>query len=456
MSRSKTPVHWLYLAVSVVLLVLLAGCAHSSRKVRGAVEPMPSMQDGQALDLLITNWAPSRDTDTYYVSYTAKAGRNRRVLWEKELPEADGWYSPHAASDEQHVYYVSGDRLFAWDRARGKEAWESLLSDVVQVTCVSCIEQVDSKVVVLTEDYVLQAVDVQSGQEAWTVRLNNWLAARSGFHVVGDHIVVLDAVTPDGHDLALHYYGVDDGRLTRQLVSTCPGKEDPPRIAGDEVLFSPSGDRVYVYYDCGWVPYVEAWDLARADLVWRAALPESMHSLDTALIGQRALYLDSYGGLFVVSLDDGDVQFLAEEVDPDYDVLLLAERGDMLLARAKRTRGSVRHELWGLDLSGKRLWRHPMQADTLHGVESGRGDWGFRFADDLLVLFQVLDDGDKDLLLVETLDAATGQVVRESSFEIDYDTLDAVVWGRQSGFLTVGGRVYAVDLVSGAVEQEWP
>ena len=102
------------------------------------------------------------------------------------------------------------------------------------------------------------------------------------------------------------------------------------------------------------------------------------------------------------------------------------------------------------------MWRHPLQADTLYGVESGIGDWGFHFADDLLVLFQVLDDGDKDLLFVETLDATSGQVVRESSSKIDYDTLDAVVWGQQSGFLTVAGKAYAVDLVSGEVEQEWP
>jgi len=405
---------------------------------------------------LITNWAPSRDTDSYYVSYTSKTGRNRRVRWEKELPEADGWYSPHAAFDEQYVYYVSGDRLFAWDRARGKEAWEALLSDVMQYGCANCIEHVQSKVVVLTEDYVLQAVDAQSGQEAWTVRLNNRMAGRNGFHVVGDQIVLLDDMTPDGYDPAVHYYDLDDGRLARQLVSECPDEEDIPRIAADEVFFSAHGDSVYIYYDCGWAPYVEAWNLARANLAWRASLPESVHSLDTVLVGQRALYLDSNDGLFAVALDDGDVQFLIDQVDPDYDVLLLAERGDMLLARAKRTRGSTRHELWGLDLSGKRLWRHPLQADTLHGVESGIGDWGFHFADDLLVVFQVLDDGDKDLLFVETLDATSGQVVRESSSKIDYDTLDAVVWGQQSGFLTVAGKAYAVDLVRGVVEQEWP
>jgi outer membrane protein assembly factor BamB len=417
---------------------------------------MPASEDGYASDLLITNWMPSRDTDTYYVSYTSKAGRNRKVLWEKELPEADGWYSPQAAFDEQHVYYVSGDRLFAWDRARGKETWEALLSDVVQYGCANCIERAQSKVVVLTEDYVLQAVDAQSGQEAWTIRLNNRMAARNGFHVVGDQIVLLDDMTPDGHDPAVHYYDIDDGRLARQLVSECPDEDEIPRITGDEVFFSAREDRVYIYYDCGWVPYVEAWDLARASLAWRAALPESMHGVNTAMIGQRALYLESYDSLYAVSLDDGEARFLVDQVDPDYDVLLLAERGDMLVARAKRTRGSTRYELWGLDLSGERLWQHPIQADTLHGVESGSGDWGYHFADDLLIVFQVLDDGEKDLLLVETLDAATGQVVRESTSEIDYDTLDGIAWGQQSGFLTVGGRAYAVDLVSGEVELEWP
>ena len=275
--------------------------------------------------------------------------------------------------------------------------------------------------------------------------------------MVDDQIVLWDDVAPDGSDSALHYYDPDDGRLIRQIAPTCPEADDEPRIDGSGVFYehpSTTQDRVYFYYTCGWDPYMEAWDLGSAELLWKAGLPEDLDNLSGAMLGQETLYASTYEGLWAVSLKEGQAEYLIEAIDPDYAVWLFAERGDMILARARRTRGSTRHELWGLEPSGECVWRHQIGADTLHGVETGSADWGFRFVADGVLVAQVL--GDPDRLLVETLDVETGQVKRESSVEVENDSLDDIVWDKQYGFFTVWGGVYAVDLESGTVEPEWP
>jgi hypothetical protein len=446
-----------YLSRGTGLDLLDLGLKYKLRKARGRVLPMPALGDVRSPDLLITNWAPSADSETFFVSYTAQHDKARKVLWEKAFKEAGSWYYPIATFDRERIYYVVESRLLAWNRADGADAWEAPLSDVVWHRCVNCIQRVAGNVVVLTEDYVLQGVDAEDGQEAWTVRLNDSATARSGFYVIDGQIVLLDDIAPDVHDSAVHFYDADDGGLIRQIAPTCPDADDEPRFDADEVFFevgSARGDRVYFGYTCWGDLYVEVWDLGNGESLWVEALPEEASGIASAMLGQKALYLITYGGLFAVSLDDGQAELLAEEVDPDYDVLLIAERGDTVLARARRTRGSTRYELWGLEPGGKRAWRHEMEADTLLDVDSGIADWGFRFTADGLLIAQVLDDPDR--ILVETLDVETGQVIRESSVEVEHSSLDDIVWTGQYGFLSVWGDVHAVDLESGTVEAEWP
>lgn len=433
------------------------GLKYKLRNARGRALPMPALEDVRSPDLLITNWAPSADSETFFVSYTVRADRARKVLWEKAFKEAGSWYYPHATFDQERVYYVVESRLLAWNRADGADAWEAPLSDVVWHRCANCIQRVARNVVVLTEDYVLQGLDAEDGQETWTVRLNNSATARSGFYVIDGQIVLLDDIAPDVRESAVHFYDADDGGLIRQIAPACPDADDEPRFDDDEVFFevgSARGDRVYFWYSCWGDPYVEVWDLRGGESLWVEGLPEEASSIASAMLGQKALYLITYEGLFAVSLDDGQTELLVEEVDPDYDVLLIAEQGDTVLARARRTRGSTRYELWGLESGGERAWRHEMQADTLLDVDSGIADWGFRFAADGLLIAQVLDDPDR--ILVETLDVETGQVMQESSVEVEHSSLDDIVWTEQYGFLAVWGDVYTVDLESGAVEPEWP
>jgi hypothetical protein len=139
----------------------------------------------------------------------------------------------------------------------------------------------------------------------------------------------------------------------------------------------------------------------------------------------------------------------------DYDVMPLAEQGDVLVVRAKRTRGSDRTELWGLDSStGERLWQHELQAEILRDVDSGIGeDWVYRLTPQGVVLLQLLEDPLQ--LVVQKIDVATGQVVVDTTTDADDRHWTGVAWTGGTAYLTIR-RLYGVDLFTGDVRPVWP
>ena len=217
------------LVAPVILGGLLSGCnKYSNRNVRGAVLAMPASEDVGVPDLLITNWAPSKSSEKIFVTYTTKAGKTRRLLWEKMLEEFDMWYYPQAAFDESYVYYVAGACLLALSRADGAVAWEAPLSDLMRHDCPNCIQKVKDHVIALTADYVLQGVDARDGKLAWSVRLNDSAASYEGFRVVNDQVVLLDRGGADVRGTIFHIFDPADGKLVRQIVPTCPDSEAGP------------------------------------------------------------------------------------------------------------------------------------------------------------------------------------------------------------------------------------
>ncbi|MFB0535327.1 MAG: PQQ-binding-like beta-propeller repeat protein [Anaerolineae bacterium] len=462
MLRKKVLILVIALLVAPVILGgLLSGCSkYSNRHVRGAVLAMPASEDVGVPDLLITNWASGKSPGEFLVTYTTRAGKTRRVLWEKTLEEFDTWYYPQAAFDESYIYYVAGARLLVLSRADGAVAWEAPLSDLMRHDCPNCIQKVKDHVVALTVDYVLQGVNARDGKPAWSVRLNDSATAYEGFRVVNDQVVLLDQGGPDVHGATFHVFDSADGKLLRQIAPTCPHADADSWLDIEEAFVEQNptrGARAIFLYDC-WADhysYVQSWNLTSGEVVWQVPLPEEADtSVDSFLLGQDTLYLDTYNGLFGISLNSGQTESLVREIDPDYDVTLLAERGERIIAWARRTRGSSKYELWGLYPTGERIWRHEMQVDDLYGMDSGTAEGAYHLTPNGMVVIQILDEPEQ--VLVEMLDPQTGQVTHQSTAEIEYASLYAAVWSSHYAYLTVYGDLYAVDLETGEVALDWP
>jgi outer membrane protein assembly factor BamB len=444
------------IGVGALLSSLLAGCCpYENRHVNGAVLPIPASGNAQASNLLITNWDPREETETVYVTYVAKDGNARKVLWEKEIAEYDGWYRPRAIFDERRIYYLAGERLLAFDQTDGSIAWEASLSDLVSTSCEHCIQKANDRIVILTTDYVLQGIDASSGELAWSVRLNNSSTAREGFSVVGGQIVLSDQTESQGSTQAVHIFDPHSGSLVRTVSPTCPETDYRPWFTEMFIDRSSSNGRVIFLYKCISDPFVQSWDLASGEMVWQQPLPEDTDtSVDSFLLGHDTLYVNVYHGRLKISLATGQTENLPEP-DPDYEFILLEEHEDILIGKARRTRGSTRHELWGLKGVAERIWSYELGTDTLFGVDSGSADWTYRLTPDGIVVIQILDDPEPHISVV-LLNPQNGQVIQQNEMSLKSASLQGVAWDSDTAYMTLWGDVYAVDLATLAITPEWP
>jgi outer membrane protein assembly factor BamB len=444
----------------MLLAGLLGGCSpikYQDRTVRGKVFPIPQSGDTPMMDLLAINWDSSENPDSFYITYLIPQGEDYDVLWEHELEQFDSWHDVHTAFDEGTVYYAAEASLLALNRNDGSISWKAPLSDLIWSGCPNCIQRVGDRIIVLTVDYVLQAIDVRDGKPSWSVRLNDSSIAYDGFLVIDEEIVLQDYLGPDLYDSALYIYSSTSGTVLRQVVPTCP-TEAYPHWYDDNLFFaydSSRGVQALFLYQCWSDPYMQSWDLSTGELNWQESVPAEMVSSPRAsLLEQDTLYLKTSEGVFAVSLTSRRAELLVEGIDPDYDWVPLAEQEGVLLGWAERTRGSPRHELWGVDPTRGILWRHEMQADTLAGVDSGSADWAYWISSQGMILLHLREDPDE--VVVETLDLRTGQVGESTALKLDYAYLDDIAWSRQQAFLTISGQVYAVDLQEAAISPVWP
>lgn len=444
------------IGVGALLSSLLAGCCpYENRHVNGAVLPIPASGNAQASNLLITNWDPREETETVYVTYVAKDGNARKVLWEKEIAEYDGWYRPRAIFDESRIYYLAGERLLAFDQTDGSIAWEASLSDLVSTSCEHCIQKANDRIVVLTTDYVLQGIDASSGELAWSVRLNDPSAAHEGFSIVGGQVVLSDRTETEGSDQAVHVLDPHSGSLVRMIAPTCPEADKSPWSREMFIGRTSDGGRVIFLYVCGGNPFAQRWDPTSGQVIWQVPLPEVADtSVNSFLLGRDTLYLDGYEGRLEISLSTGQTKSLPEP-DPDYEFTLLEEYEDILIGKVRRTRGSTRHELWGLTGVAERIWSYELETDTLLGVDSGSADWAYRVTPDGIVLIQVLG-GPEDHLSMVLLNPQNGQVIQQTEKAIDGGSLDGLAWDSDTAYITMRGDLYAIDLATLTITPEWP
>jgi hypothetical protein len=457
--RSRAASLLILLLTSVGLISILAACCpaqkYANRIARGTVLPLPPRGDVRGADLLVTNWDPNLGAETVFVTYVAMDGKKHKVLWEKELAQCDDcWGNSYALFDESRVYYLAGDRLLALDQQDGTTIWATSSSDLISTACEQCIWESKGYIIALTMDYVLQGINAENGNLAWSVRLNNPSAAYDGFSVVGDQVMLVDWADVGVSDRILRVFDPASGSLLREIAPTCPDTKVPAWF--NEVFIErTSGGRAIFTYGCRSEPFIQSWGLADGEEMWQAPLPEEARaSLDSFLLGHDTLYLNTHDGHFGISLSSGQAEQMAD-LDPDYAVTILAEHDGGLVAKVERTRGSTRYELWGLDTSGRRLWQYEMQAGTLLDVDSGSADWAYHFTPDGLIVIQVLREPEEHISAA-MLDPQDGQVIQESELAIDVSSLDGVAWDSTYAYVTVWGDIYTVDLQTLDIKRVWP
>jgi hypothetical protein len=323
------------------------------------------------------------------------------MLWEAELgrTQTDSGLPEFNVSAGNGLLYVTfDDQLKALSAVDGEMVWESGLSDLVDERCEGCIQVVGDRVLVLTVDNVLHGFNASTGQGKWLVRLNEDTPPHTGegriaFAIVGDQLAIQDRIeVGDRSREAIVIYDPQDGRPVRNLVPTC---SDWPAI--DLAIIDPVTDQiVFVDSGIGFDPFcAESWDPATGQLRWKSVADSSMHPafnvsdlMSTAnraehaafgprfvFLGGDALIEDLDGVIMAIDRQGGEVFRLLAE--PDYELAPLGATEEMLALHARRTRGSERNEIWGVDVEGgATIWKRELDVEGRYQVDAYSGPFG--------------------------------------------------------------------------------
>lgn len=426
---------------------LFEGVADRSWTIGSEAGRLVGPGDGRPFDLLLNVYYPN--DEGYGLVYLD--GQSYSERWQSPILSQNSSPStivPGAA----FIYVVNEANLMAVRPEDGQLAWQTTLGDVLVAPCLTqCLQVMGDYLVALTDAGVLEAYNSQTGQPAWSRRLAE--IPRQLLNAAG-HPAVLD----NSEDrVALHVFNLADGTPLRQMAPRCPNEpfpDDPqtPSIY-DRVYEDPAGRSVYFtagFFEPG---CVQRWDTATGEMVWQATFPVDALRYDSPpLVTADALYLTGRDGMVtIISAAGGAVNQWA--VDADYELAPLAAGENVLVVEARRTRGSERFELWGLDTTnGERLWQTILQADELLEYstvlyDTDPGIWTFRATPAGLQLLQVLPNPSH--LTLETLRFADGTAASQLTIPVDEADsfwFNVLAWDEQVVWLELDAELAILDV----------
>jgi LSD1 subclass zinc finger protein len=366
-------------------------------------------------------------------------------------------------------FTIEGTKLHAYSDKDGSELWQAKLSDALGY-CRECLSVSGDRAIALTQDYVIQAFDTDSGASAWKRRMDGYT---QGFLLADDSLWVIDKT---GDRLGLLQLSLEDGTVRQEIAPVCRRKD---ALVSSELstlstfLFDPdpavrASDRsLYLLY--GWMPgCVERWDVSPAAMRWQT---EDDHgyspSGDVAtLLTPDTLFFSYEHTLWSVSKADGQTRVLSE--DGDYELVPLALEQGTLIVRTKRTRGTTQFGLRGVDpAGGETLWEYPIEngepvdpPDAAFGhVDKDGSVWGWRMIDGRLRLF--LFQADPNQVTFDTLDPkdGTSSGTETLALPIDGDSYfgpDILAWKGTVVWFAAGGKIMGVDISTAKLKCAFP
>jgi LSD1 subclass zinc finger protein len=371
---------------------------------------------------------------------------------------------------EGNAFFVVEDReLSAYSAADGAELWRAELSDKLGY-CRECLSVADGRAVVLTQDYVIEAFDTETGTSAWKRRMAGYTG---GFTIADGGLWVIDEV--DGRS-SLFRLSLADGSTERRITPECVRQDgfiSSELYSSSMFLFDPdpavrSPERsVYLLY--GWSPScVERWDAAGVEPAWQTEEDNgySPSSDFATLLTPETLFFAYDGIVWSVSKADGQVRMVVE--DEDYDLVPWALEQGALILRTKRTRGTTQYGLRGVDpQSGGTIWEHaienaepldPPDAAFAH-VDDDRSIWTGRLIEGRIRL--AVFRADPNQIAFETIDPKDGSTSGESTLGLgcsgdSYFGPEVIVWKDTVVWFIAASKLMAVDISTAELIHHFP
>ena len=432
------------------------------RVARGAVLPLAdgavvlSQENAQPVAEVVRSGARQSGAARVYLTRIGLPPADK-ARWDLVL---DGVTGPDAGLvrlwlDGDRVLVAFRERLEARALATGAPLWTATMSDAIHGACRQCLALGGGRIVVLAADGVAQAFDGATGRALWRAetRLNRPTAP--DLEIAGDLVGVVDR-GPTAGAVELLLLRADSGQPVRRIRPGCA--QESPWVDTTQAEYA--GDRVVLALGrAGTASCFEAWDLRRGALVWHAPLPRPGVRIEESRVpwyaasgrglslGQASAGASGKGAVWTLALDRGRLRSLP--VPEGYETRVLDARDGVLILRATRQRGTVRDELWAMDLgTGAVLWEKPL-GSTGGAVPR----WTARAVSGGVALLQALERPNR--LAYEALDLRTGRSLASVTAEVEAASWEGVAWTDEAAWLTIASP-YHVALRAGIVTRAWP
>jgi outer membrane protein assembly factor BamB len=411
-------------------------------------EPDLLITSGQETGFKLAGQFYDSDADENFVGLIDTT--NSKLLWKTGKLEEG---SVTLAQSGDLVYTANGANLIAYHLADGSLAWQTEMNDSLNYSDESLLVTA-GRVIADTSDQSITAYDAANGNLIWSRKLNS---SDRTLRLMENSLVVLDSFA-GSYDMNLFFIDPVTGDTQQMLSPTCPMNDQEYPINSDTELVYDKGEKaLFLVYQEGCVKRI---DLVSMQETWNSIEANTFNFLYegfTPLVSETSLYFSNGSDLVQVAKSNGEIKVLLNNAD--YNLVPLAQSGDTLVVRAKRTRGTTRFELWRVNpTSGAVVWQRVMESaepidppDEMAGlVDDHDWAWTWRMTAEGLLLLTF--KGEPNQLVVETLNPADGtslaaQTLSLSRISGDFYSIPSVIsWQGNVVYLDIENNLYTLDV----------
>ena len=456
-SRSRK---WLGCSVTLAIIVLVGGLiAYFLIQPGGPFTPHYNPDGPVALipsgEAVAPNFALGlydSGKDTRFIGLLD--GTTSKLIWHAAPLAGDGYVDGLAAGPDL-VYAANASVLLAYRKSDGSLAWQAQMPDKLN-SGDSTLLVAGGRVITSNSDQTIQAYDAASGAQVWNKRLAGYDRV---LRLIGNSLVVVD-YTDNNHNFGLLFLDPASGSQQNVITPTCTHADYTSNIDPESgLVYDPAGNAIFLVYAS---PYgcVQRLDLASGQVAWSTGSKDNYNfSMDgfQSLMTGSTLYFSDGSDILAVNKSTGAMQTLL--TNPDYDILPLAVAGDKLIVRARRTRGTEKFELWGVNAaSGESAWTLDMQGaspidppDDMSGlVDDTDFGWTWKLLPTGLVV--ITFRGQPNQLQLETFNPADGASLGKQTLALkkvfgDFYSIPKVIgWQGSLAYIYVDTVIYSLDV----------
>ena len=359
------------------------------------------------------------------------------------------------------VYAANGNDLLAYRKSDGSLAWQVQMPDRLNYEPPAMLVTA-GRVITINADQSIQAYDSGSGRLAWSKRLSGY---DRSLRLMGDSLVVIDTID-DHYTYGLVFLNPSTGKQQKIIVPKFTYNNYDAGLDIDSgLVYDPEENAIFVVYDS---PYggIQKINLANDSIEWTNSNGTSFNFLPDGfqfLLTETTLYFSIGSEIRATNKDTGEMMQIAP--NEDFEIIPLVLKDDILIVRARRSRGTEKFELWGLKTStGEKAWSIDLQGakpidppDEMAGlIDDTDWGWTWKLASGSLAILTF--QGEPNQLTLETFNPADGSSLGKQASALKKVSGDFYSIPKMLGsvgnavYFSLEANIYVLDAATGKLE----